>query len=200
MLKSVEYTQLSGRGRHVSTWKRFGDKELSHSMTHYLQAIASLAGGKGFARVADIAAQLGVSQSGVSSMLRTLGSRGYVNHQRYGYVELTPRGAELAARTEANRRILTQFLADTLGVSQALAAEDACMIEHLVSPEVMVALLDLDTFMRSDAPEAHAFRDAWAARSGGCPGVAPTGSGLCRSTCIRTVLVPEPARTEGAAP
>ena len=31
----------------MDIWKRFGEKEVSHSMAHYLQAVASLKGEKG---------------------------------------------------------------------------------------------------------------------------------------------------------
>ena len=83
----------------MDIWKRFGEKEVSHSMAHYLQAVASLKGEKGHARVGDIADQLGVSKSGVTSMLRSLQSRGLVTHEPYGCVELTPPGRQLAERT-----------------------------------------------------------------------------------------------------
>src|SRR5258705_2780561 len=91
----------------VETWKRFGEKEVSHSMAHYLQAIASLKDEKGFVRVGDIADRLGVSKSGVTSMLRTLHARGVVDPERYGLVEPTPTGRQLASRTESNRRELS---------------------------------------------------------------------------------------------
>ena len=98
----------------METWKRFGEKEVSHSMAHYLQAIASLKDEKGFVRVGDIADRLGVSKSGVTSMLRTLHARGFVDHERYGCVEPTPTGRQLAERTESNRRVLAVFLTQIL--------------------------------------------------------------------------------------
>ena len=87
----------------MDTWKRFGEKEVSHSMAHYLQAVASLKTDKGFARVGDIAERLGVSKSGVTSMMRSLQGRGLVAHERYGCVELTDSGRRLAERTESSR-------------------------------------------------------------------------------------------------
>jgi DtxR family Mn-dependent transcriptional regulator len=174
----------------VDTWKRFGEKEVSHSMAHYLQAVAALKGAKGFARVADIADRLGVSRSGVTSMLRSLQSRGLVDHERYGCVELTASGRRLAERTESNRRVLTVFLCETLGVSEPVAEEDACMIEHLVSPQVTVELLKLTRFLRSTHPAAIAFRDAYRS-SPPCEGHEPGGCDLCGVTCLRDSLVRE---------
>ena len=180
----------------MDIWKRFADKELSHSMAHYLQAVAALKTDKGFARVGDIADRLRVSKSGVTSMLRTLHGRGLVDHERYGCVELTAAGRRLAERTESNRHVLTVFLTEILGVPEPVAEEDACMIEHLVSPQVTVELLRLTTFMRSPHPVAVQFREWFRngppAREGDAPGVgdARDVSGL------RASLAPGITRTD----
>lgn len=177
----------------MDTWKRFGEKEVSHSMAHYLQAVAALKQEKGFAKVGEIADRLGVSKSGVTSMLRTLHGRGYVDHERYGCVELTDTGKRLAERTESNRRVLSIFLSEILDVPEDVATEDACMIEHLVSPEVMLELLRLTSFMRSDHEAARAFRDAFRASPGACAHEAPGACDLCGPACLRDALQPAPA-------
>jgi DtxR family Mn-dependent transcriptional regulator len=138
----------------MELWKRFHEKEVSHSMAHYLQAVAALKRAKGYARVGDIAARLGVSKSGVTSMLRSLQGRGLIDHERYGCVELTPAGSKLAAKTRANRTVLTTFFTEVLGVGENVAEEDACMIEHLVSADSMRHLLRLTSFLQSDEPVA----------------------------------------------
>jgi DtxR family Mn-dependent transcriptional regulator len=174
----------------VDTWKRFGEKEVSHSMAHYLQAVASLKTDKGFARVGDIAERLGVSKSGVTSMMRSLQGRGLVAHERYGCVELTPAGRYLAERTESNRRVLTVFLTEILAVPEDVAEEDACMIEHLVSPQVMVELLRLTSFMRSQHAAAADFREAFRG-SRACSDHAPGACDLCGTACLQESLVRE---------
>jgi Mn-dependent DtxR family transcriptional regulator len=175
----------------LDIWKRYGEKEVSHSMAHYLQAVAALKTEKGHAKVGDIADRLGVSKSGVTSMLRTLHGRGFVDHERYGAVELTETGRRLAERTETNRRVLTVFLTDILGVPEDVASEDACMIEHLVSPGVMIELLRLTSFMRSEHPSAAAFRAAFTASPGACAHHAPGTCDLCGPSCLRDTLLPE---------
>jgi len=175
----------------MDTWKRFGEKEVSHSMAHYLQAVAALKDGKGHARVGDIADHLGVSKSGVTSMMRALQTRGLVTHERYGCVELTAAGRALAERTESSRRVLTMFLADILGVPEGVAGEDACMIEHLVSPEVTIELLRLTSFLRSRHPAAVQFRDAYRVAPRSCAEHAPGACDLCGGTCLRESLVRE---------
>ena len=179
----------------MDIWKRFSEKEVSHSMAHYLQAIAALKTEKGHARVGDIADHLGVSKSGVTSMLRSLERHGLVTHERYGCVELTNTGAGLATRTESSRRVLTMFLTEILGVSDDVATEDACMIEHLVSTAVSVELLRLTAFLRSAHPAAKQFRDAYrtsphicAAHADGATGT-PENCGVCAETCLHDSLV-----------
>jgi DtxR family Mn-dependent transcriptional regulator len=145
----------------LEIWKRFNDKELTHSMAHYLQAVAGLKEEKGHARVGDIADRLGVSKSGVTSMLRSLSSRGLVTHEPYGCVELTEDGSRLARQTESNRQVLTMFFTSILRVPEEIAYEDACMIEHLVGPESMIQFLRLTAFIGSDDPTAERFRNAF---------------------------------------
>jgi Mn-dependent DtxR family transcriptional regulator len=185
--------QVRGHGMEpvVDVWKRFGEKEVSHSMAHYLQTVATLKREKGHARVGDIADMLGVSKSGVTSMIRSLHSRGLVSHEKYGCVELTPSGSLLAERTESSRRVLTMFLTDILGVSAQVAEEDACMIEHLVSPEVSVELLRITSFLRSEHPVAKQFRDAYHASPRSCAEHAPGACDMCGATCLRESLVRE---------
>ncbi len=173
----------------MDIWKRFGEKEVSHSMAHYLQAVAALKVEKGHARVGDMADHLGVSKSGVTSMLRSLERRGLVTHERYGCVELTPEGRGLASRTESSRRVLTMFLTEILGVAETIANEDACMIEHLVSPEVSVELLRLTTFLRSSHPVAAQFRAAYRASPRTCAEHEPGACDLCGSTCLHESLM-----------
>ena len=173
----------------VDIWKRFNEKDVTHSMAHYLQAVAALKHEKGEARVGEVAERLGVSKSGVTSMMRSLQARGLVTHEPYGGVELTPAGQRLAERTESNRKVLSMFLSEILGVSEPVAVEDACMIEHLVSPEVSLELLRLTTFLRSQHPAAHAFRDAYRTSPRTCAEHAPGACDMCGATCLRESLL-----------
>lgn len=173
----------------MEIWKRYSEKEVSHSMAHYLQMVATLKGEKGHARVGDIAERLGVSKSGVTSMLRSLEKRGLVRHERYGCVELTQEGSGFASRTESSRRVLSMFLAEILGVDEHVANEDACMIEHLVSPEVSIELLRLTTFLRSRHPAAATFREAYRNSPRSCKEHEPGACDVCGQTCLRDELL-----------
>ncbi|MBI4363910.1 MAG: metal-dependent transcriptional regulator [Candidatus Latescibacteria bacterium] len=170
----------------MDTWKRFNEKDLTHSMAHYLQAVAGLKDEKGHVRVGDIASRLGVSKSGVTSMLHSLSSRGLVTHEPYGCVELTETGRRIAQRTESNRKVLTMFFTDILRVPDPIAIEDACMTEHLVSPESIIQLLRLTSFIGSEDDAARRFRSAFRDYQLHCAG---GGDGdkecpVCKGSCL----------------
>lgn len=167
----------------MEVWKRYNEKEVSHSMAHYLQAVAALKKDKGYARVGDIAARLGVSKSGVTSMLRSLQGRGLVTHERYGCVELTDDGWSLAERTESNRQLLTVFFRDVLGVEEDVANEDACMIEHLVSPESMGRLLRLTQILSGERKDAAAILRA-CRQQGKCSTHDAESCDMCDDHCL----------------
>ena len=173
----------------MEVWKRFHDKELTHSMAHYLQAVAGLKLEKGHARVGDIADRLGVSKSGVTSMLRSLSSHGLVSHERYGCVELTDAGSRLAARTETNRKVLAIFFTDILRVPEGVANENACMIEHLVTPEAMVQFLRMIAFAESEDPAAVRFRNAFRDYQLRCEnGQDRADCVVCQGSCLREAV------------
>ena len=175
----------------MEVWKRYHEKEVSHSMAHYLQAVAGLKKDKGYARVGDIADRLGVSKSGVTSMLRSLAARGLVDHERYGCVELTASGKEFAARTECNRQLLTVFFRDILGVSEDVSREDACMIEHLVSPEAMTRLLRLTAILTSDDATAAAVLDRYRRSRRVCPHHDVESCDICEERCLVETIARE---------
>lgn len=92
------------------------------------------------ARIAD---RLGVSRPAVSEMIRRLEAEGLV--EIGATIHLTPAGAELAERVVRRHRLSERLLTDILGLSWALAHEEADKWEHVLSDEVeqqIVRLLD----------------------------------------------------------
>lgn len=173
----------------MTVWKRFHEKEVTHSMAHYLQAIAALSHAGAPASVTAVADRLGVSRAGVTSMLRTLKNRDLVHHERYGDVTLTPEGRRLAARTERSRDVLTRFFVVTLGVPPGTAEEDACMMEHLVSPATMVELLRLTSFLASGDPSAERFNAAFREYQTRCSsGDAGPSCPVCKGRCLKDTV------------
>ncbi|MFC1804390.1 metal-dependent transcriptional regulator [Candidatus Omnitrophota bacterium] len=110
-------------------------RRLSSSMEDYLEAVALLKKDKGVARVRDISRLLQVKTPSVSGALSLLSKKGLLVHERYGYVNLTPRGERLADDIQRRHGMLIRFLTEVLGIDRATANKDACRMEHSISPQ-----------------------------------------------------------------
>lgn len=109
-------------------------------MEDYLEAIDALTRGNGAVRVKDISDWLGVRKSSVNAALGTLVRKGLVIHERYGRVELTSLGASVARDVQKRHDTLMVFLTDILKVDAQTACEDACRMEHTISPQTFARL------------------------------------------------------------
>lgn len=109
-------------------------REYSSSMEDYLEAIAMLGEGGRAVRVSRIGQRLKVRMPSVTAALKKLSQEGLVEHKRYGYVGLTAEGSRIARDVLYRHRTLSRFLAEALGVDAQTAEEDACRIEHVISP------------------------------------------------------------------
>ncbi len=110
------------------------DKEIHQSAEDYLEAILVIKEKKGYVRSIDIANQLSVSKPSVSYATKKLREKGYITFNEDGMVCLTDAGLEIATKIYTRHKVLTDFL-KRLGVDENVAAEDACRIEHDISPE-----------------------------------------------------------------
>ncbi len=109
------------------------DREQSPSMEDYLEAISVLARGRKVVRVTQISNMLGVKKPSVTSALKKLREANLIEHERYGYVELTSDGQRVADDVFRRHEILRHFLVEILGIDQERASEDACKMEHAIS-------------------------------------------------------------------
>lgn len=110
-------------------------RKLTPAMEDYLEMIALLIREEGVARVSRIGQRLKVKSPSVNSALATLAGQGLVRHERYGYVELTDRGEELAADIQSRHDTILEFLTGILGIDEKEARGDACRIEHAIGAE-----------------------------------------------------------------
>jgi DtxR family Mn-dependent transcriptional regulator len=112
------------------------DIELSHSMVHYLLTIHKLKEFKGYARITDIAKDLGLTKGSVSTAVNNLKKRDLiVEEDDSKFLLLTEKGHQEVHRILSSRTLLFYFLRDFVGVSEEIAENDACKMEHLMSPE-----------------------------------------------------------------
>ncbi len=96
----------------------------------------------GSVRGADIAKELNVSRPTVSVSLKRLEEEGYLKKLDDRFVVLTPKGLAIA-REIADRNTNIFDLLVSLGVSESVATEDACNMEHVISQESYCALIEL---------------------------------------------------------
>ncbi|MCB2168902.1 MAG: metal-dependent transcriptional regulator [Deltaproteobacteria bacterium] len=125
------------------------DKPLTSVMEDYLEAIAILDEERKVVRVKDIAKKLGVKMPSVTSMLKTLSLRGLINYQKYEYVELTKKGADIGKNMRRKHRVIRAFLTDFLRVDFETADDEACQMEHALSSSTLDSLTDFMEFIQT---------------------------------------------------
>lgn len=128
----------------------------SNKIEEYLEAIYRLSA-DGPVRPVRIAEALGVSGPTVTATLRRLHRDGYVSRPQ-GRVELTDEGRRVALDVIRRHRLAERFLADVLGLAWEDVHEEACMLEHALSPKVLNAL---ESFLDNPAtcPHGHPIPD-----------------------------------------
>ena len=109
------------------------------SAEDYLEQILILQEQKGYVRSVDIAAGLSVSKPSVSFAMKKLRENGYIRMDQDSIITLTEKGMAIAGNIYDRHKALTSFLI-SLGVSETVAREDACRLEHDISPETLEAI------------------------------------------------------------
>ena len=105
----------------------------------YLETILMLGKKLPVVRAVDIANELGFKKSSVSIAMKNLREKKYITVMEQGYIFLTDEGKEIAEMIYERHEFLTKWLT-SLGVDGAVAAEDACRIEHVISKESFEAI------------------------------------------------------------
>jgi len=118
------------------------DNDLTHSMVHYLLAIHKLKESKGYARVTDIALEMGLTKGSVSTALTNLKKRELVLEDESKFLSLSPTGHEAVHGILSSRTLLFYFLKDIIGVDEDVAHKDSCLMEHLMSSETREKLFN----------------------------------------------------------
>ena len=107
---------------------------IHESAEDYLEAILALREQRGTVRSIDVVHRLELSKPSVSVAMKRLRENGYIEMDADGFITLLPPGEAIAQRIYTRHKLLTQFLI-RLGVSEEVAAADACKIEHDLSDE-----------------------------------------------------------------
>lgn len=119
------------------------------SMEDYLERIYKLIEEKGYARVSDIAEDLGVHPSSVTKMVQKLDKDKYLVYEKYRGLILTPKGKKVGKRLVDRHSLLEEFL-QIIGVSEDQIYEDVEGIEHHLSWDAITCIEYLVTYFQSD--------------------------------------------------
>ena len=105
----------------------------------YLEAIHVLSKAQPLVRSIDVSEYLGYSKPSVSRAVGLLKNGGYLSVENDGALVLTEAGREIAEKIFERHTLLTKLLM-RMGVSQEVAAADACKLEHAISDESFLAI------------------------------------------------------------
>ena len=113
--------------------------QLQESAEMYLETIYLLSRQRNFVRSIDVAEHMGYSKPSVSRAVGLLKQGGYLTVDEDGFLFLTDEGNAVAEKIFERHTVLSRLFV-RLGVSEAVAAEDACKIEHIISDETFAAI------------------------------------------------------------
>lgn len=123
-------------------------KQLSANMEDYLEAIYHIVAEKKAARAKDIAIRMSVNSASVTGALKLLAERGCINYAPYDVITLTSSGEKLAKDIVRRHEILKDFFTKVLDVDEQEAEDNACKMEHAVSPIIIDRLVRFVEFIQ----------------------------------------------------
>lgn len=110
----------------------------SATLEEYVEAIYKLSG-RGEVRPGQLAESMKVAPGTVTATLGRLGAAGLIEREQ-GAVVLTLAGRQLALDILRRHRLAERFLVDVLGLAWDEVHDEACLLEHALSPRVQDAL------------------------------------------------------------
>ncbi len=112
---------------------------IKESAENYLEAILMIKGQKGNVRSIDIANHLNFTKPSVSVAMKSFREEGYITMDSDGSINLTEKGMKIAAGVYERHEVIAKALI-AIGVSESVAYEDSCKIEHDISDETFEKL------------------------------------------------------------
>ena len=97
---------------------------------------------KGMVRSVDVARHLDVSKPSVCHAVSTLKAGGFLTMDENSFLFLTDVGREVAEQTYEKHCFFTRLLTEA-GVDLKTAEQDACRMEHVISPASFQKLTEL---------------------------------------------------------
>jgi len=129
--------------------KLYESTGLSSNMEDYMETIAMLSVENRVVRVKDIAKKLDIKMPSVTSALNKLRDMGLIDYEKYGFVELTEKGKEISEQVYNKHLCLYDFFHEVLQLNPITADQEACKVEHSLTPETCVQLHKFMKFIKS---------------------------------------------------
>lgn len=127
--------------------------KISSTLQDLLEAIYHLSKINKVARVKDLAESLSISKASVSHNLKHLEEKGYVNHDRYSFATLTPKGLVEAEKVVQRHRVISNFFYQILKLDQDTADSISCVLEHVVENKVIERIMEFLDYVSNLPPE-----------------------------------------------
>ncbi len=113
------------------------------SREDYLETILILSKKNKVVRSIDIAVEMGFSKPSVSRAVKILRESGYIEIDKKGYITLTNEGQKKADKIYDRHVNIARYLVEILGVTEEIALEDSCKMEHVLSEEAYQKMLEV---------------------------------------------------------
>jgi DtxR family transcriptional regulator, Mn-dependent transcriptional regulator len=127
---------------------------LSQCLEDYLEAIYIINLNRKVVRVKEVAEFLNVKNPSVVDAISKLAEKGFVTHEKYGYLNLTAKGVESAKGVYKKHGDIYKFLNKVLGMDNETSEKDACGIEHYISRKTLDKIVKLMEFLEK-SPEGY---------------------------------------------
>lgn len=115
-------------------------EKVTEVIEEYLECIYKLQERERVARTSSIVKSLRVAPGTVTNTIERLEKEGFVKHASYKGVSLTDKGRIIALQVIRKHRLSERLLTDILKMSWSNVHENACMLEHSLSEEVVSRL------------------------------------------------------------
>lgn len=113
--------------------------KILESAENYLETILILQKRNGSVRSIDIVNELDYTKPSVSIAMKNLRENGYIEMDASGFITLLESGKKIAEKMYERHTFISDWLI-SLGVNPAVAVDDACRMEHVISEESFEAI------------------------------------------------------------
>lgn len=121
----------------------------SQSEEDYLETLYIIQRENRVARVKDVARSLDVTAPSVVAAVRSLSEKGLVEQEKYSHIELTEKGRKVGRDVYERHMLLHAFFHEVLGLDPEVAEEDACRMEHYLSPQTRERITRIVEYIRA---------------------------------------------------